>query len=133
MKKSLYSVFTLMTLFSISVYSGNGVERFEMDPHLARTMSTRAQSKLVRYVSEKCRPTLMNSKKINTRLVDLTSHKVDQGVVDYTYVVNVQFQQKNQESSEMAQITLTDYAGTNPTVDWVQIEKVETTNQLICE
>lgn len=127
------SVFMLMILFSLAGYSGNGVERFEMDPNIAQAMSERAQTKLVSFVSEKCRPIFLNSKKVNTRLVDLTTKRVDQGIIDYTYIVNVHFQRLDHATSESAQITLTDYAGSNPTVDWVHIEKVEMTNNQICE
>lgn len=127
------SIFMLLVLSSLLGYAGNGVERFEMDPNIAERMSERAQMKLVSFVSEKCRPIFINSKKVNTRLVDLTTNRVDQGIIDYTYIVNVNFQRLGHAKSESAQITLTDYAGTNPTVEWVHIEKVEMTNNQICE
>jgi hypothetical protein len=133
MNNKLVCIFMLVTLFSLIGNAGNGVERFVMDPNLARTMSERAQTKLVHYISEKCRPTLLNSKRVNTRLIDLSTTKVDQGMTDYTYTVNIQFQDLVNSKSESALITLTDYAGTNPGVDWVQIEKVETTNQQMCD
>lgn len=133
MRNKSVTVFIVMILSSIAGIAGNGVERFEMDPNIAESMSERAQTKLVRFVSEKCRPILLHSKKVNTRLVDLVTNRVDQGIVDYTYTVNVQFQRLGQVKSESAQITLTDYAGTNPGVEWVHIEKVEMTNNQICE
>lgn len=133
MNKKVVSIFMLLNLFSIAGNAGNGVERFIMDPNLARTMSERAQTKLVHFVSEKCKPTMLNSKQVKTQLVDLTTTKVDQGIMDYTYTVQVQFQKSIPAQPESALITLTDYAGTNPTVDWVQIEKVETTNQQTCD
>ncbi len=133
MKNQSVTVFMVAILFSIAGLAGNGVERFEMDPNIAQTMSERAQTKLVSFVSEKCRPILLNSKKVNTRLVDLTTNRVDAGIVDYTYIVNVHFQRLGQLKSESAQITLTDYAGTNPGVEWVHVEKVEMTNNQICE
>ncbi|OFZ28635.1 MAG: hypothetical protein A2622_05965 [Bdellovibrionales bacterium RIFCSPHIGHO2_01_FULL_40_29] len=133
MNKQSLSIFVLMTLFSLTGYTGNGVERFVMNPNIARTMSERAQTKLVAFISEKCRPSLLNSKKVDAKLVDLVTNKVDQGIIDYTYTVNVQFQGMDHADSESAQITLTDYAGTNPTVDWVQIEKVEMTHNQTCD
>ena len=71
--------------------------------------------------------------KVDAKLVDLVTNKVDQGIIDYTYTVNVQFQGMDHADSESAQITLTDYAGTNPTVDWVKIEKVEMTHNQTCD
>jgi hypothetical protein len=133
MKNKSVTVFMLIVLFSTLGQAGNGVERFEMDPSIAESMSERAQTKLLHFVSEKCRPILLSTKKVNTRLVDLTTNRVDQGIIDYTYTVNVQFQRLGQKKSESAQITLTDYAGTNPGVEWVHIEKVEMTNNQICE
>lgn len=133
MKNKSVTVFILMVLFSLAGHAGNGVERFEMDPHIAETMSERAQTKLVSFVSEKCRSTFLKSKNVSTRLVDSSSNRVDQGIIDYTYIVDVQFKRLGSLNTEYAQITLTDYAGTNPGVDWVHIEKVEMTNNQICE
>ena len=113
-------------------HTGNGVERISLDGSTSSKMSERAQDKLVNYLKSNCQPILLNSQSIESQLVDIAIDKVDQGVIDYTYTVDIHFFSFDQTEKETARITLTDYAGTNPAVDWVHIEKVEMTNNKIC-
>ncbi len=72
----------LLVLSSLLGYAGNGVERFEMDSNIIERMSDRAQTKLVSFVSEKRRPIFLNSKKVNTHIVNLSTNRVDQGIIN---------------------------------------------------
>ena len=118
---------------SLQAIAGNGVERFaKIDFNKAANMSARAQEKIEKVVNTNCQPSASSASLLTAKLLETKSTRVDQGIVDVTYKVEVKFHGWEQYDHEAAIFTLTDYAGTNPSVEWVQIEGVELSVQGLC-
>lgn len=122
----------LVMALSLQGVTGNGVERISLDHTIRTHLSERAQDKLQYFIEKNCQPILNQSSLVNTQLLQHEMNKVDQGIIDHTYTVSVQFINEVSRNSEKAHIRLTDYAGNNPSVDWVQIEEVNLSKNNIC-
>lgn len=129
----IFAAIASIFFFTELGFPGNGVERFDFEPSFPGSMSERATDKFVHFINENCSSALLKSKKVNLELVEIKMNKIDQGIIDYTYTVNVNFHDLLLSKVDTAQVTLTDFAGTNPTVDWVQIDDVRVTNTKLCD
>lgn len=118
-------------------WSGNGIERFVgIDFSQAADISERAKDRLSTFVNTNCQMTSLDKELVSAKLVNLNRVRVDQGVIDETYVVKISMLHTMDEEfdvvSDLVELTLTDYAGSNPSVEWVQIEGVKNFKQDFC-
>jgi hypothetical protein len=118
--------------------AGNGIERLVgVDFTRGADISIRAQEKLVHFLNSRCRISNFGNQAIAAKLIGLERVRVDQGIIDETYRVIIGYQPSQnpdkESQSHLAEIILTDYAGTNPSSDWVQIEKVTNLEDGFCK
>lgn len=131
--------FTLLLAFAFILniplsFAGNGIERFvPIDFEKATEMSIRSQQKLQSYLKTQCQPAASTASGLSVKLVNHETVRVDQGVIDEIYTIHVIFHGWDQYEHELAVLKVTDFAGNNPAVDWVQIEKLETSMDDLCK
>jgi hypothetical protein len=132
--------FVLLSIFLGCFYShaGNGIERSErIDFTQSSEMSARAREKLVQFVEQRCQIESSDGLPLKARLMSLQRVRVDQGIIDETYRIIIRSEltapQKQKAFRDLAEITITDYAGTNPSVEWVYIESVKNLENSFCQ
>jgi len=118
--------------------AGNGIERLVgVDFTRGADISIRAQEKLIHFLNTSCRIANLGNQAITAKLIGLQRVRVDEGIIDETYrvIIGYQAHQNPDEESQnqLAEIVLTDYAGTNPSVEWVQIDQVKNFEDSFCK
>ena len=130
--KMIVVAFAASTFSNIAM-AGHGIERLvRIDFTSAADMSIRAQEKLEKIINKRCQPAATVASGLSAKLMNTRSVRIDQGVIDVTYTVDVKFHGFEQYEAEIATVVLTDYAGANPSADWVQIDSITTTIDQLC-
>ena len=120
--------------FSVSAFAGNGIERYVgIDFEKAQDLSQRAKEKLQNEINRRCQPSASTASMLSAKLIETKKVRVDQGIIDVTYTVDVKFHGFEQYDYDLATVVMTDYAGQNPSVDWVQIEGIRTLPDGLCK
>lgn len=114
----------LLSLIASSTFAGNGVERHEIDFSNAGPMHRDVQARLSALLHQRCQPALRNARSAQVGPVMISQEVIDQGVIDYTYTAQVTFGEPAQNRGA-AEITLKRFASDNPTVDNIQLLRLD--------
>ena len=96
-------------------------------------MSDRAQQKLEQVINTRCQPAASHASFLKAEVIETQESELDQGHVDVTYTVEVNFHNLQNHKNEKAIVVLTDFAGSNPSIDWVELKLIQMSAKGLCK